>query len=330
MVVGILQSTSTKKGDGMQKPISRLFIGGVSLLMIVCLYSCKIEPQIFTVSFITDGGSTVPSQSVIEKGKAIRPAEDPVKTYYTFDNWYTDPTYSTVWDFETPIQKDTTIYARWISYSYTVIFDCQDASDPITVIIHSPEKTVPNLPPSPEILGYVFIGWYTERDGKGTEFTLETELTGDITVYAFWDTNVYSLSFDANGGTGTMRNRYLETDEVITLPPNDFTFIGYTFAGWTTDREGRVMYSDQASYRMPPGDTKLYAKWNITWAELRRMVLDGEDVTKVDTSELTSMYLMCSSVPDFNQDISGWDVSNVTDMSYMFTANSSFNQDISG
>ena len=106
MLVGILQSESTKKEDGMQKPISWLFIGGVSLLMIVSLYSCKIEPQIYTVNFDTDGGSTVYSQYIQENGKSMKPSPDPVKTGYEFDNWYADSSFSLVWDFETPIRAD--------------------------------------------------------------------------------------------------------------------------------------------------------------------------------------------------------------------------------
>ena len=65
----------------------------------------------YTVSFDTDGGSTVASQTVNHGGVATRPTTDPTKTGYTFDDWYTDDTYTTKFDFDTPITSETTIYA---------------------------------------------------------------------------------------------------------------------------------------------------------------------------------------------------------------------------
>ena len=63
------------------------------------------------------------------------------------------------------------------------------------------------------------------------------------------------------------------------------------------------------------------------------MVANEEDVTKVITTNVTTMLLLLSMQPEFNQDISSWDVSNVTDMTRMFSGtygdDYSFNQDIS-
>ncbi|MGY8868165.1 MAG: BspA family leucine-rich repeat surface protein, partial [Methylophagaceae bacterium] len=61
---------------------------------------------------------------------------------------------------------------------------------------------------------------------------------------------------------------------------------------------------------------------------LREMIINGEDVTKVVTTNVTNMDAMFAGT-SFNQDISSWDVSKVTNMQDMFNGNSSFNQDIS-
>ncbi len=60
--------------------------------------------------------------------------------------------------------------------------------------------------------------------------------------------------------------------------------------------------------------------------QLRDMIRNGEDVTQINTSQITNMRNMITS--SFNQDISNWDVSNVNDMSSMFFDAISFNQDI--
>lgn len=68
----------------------------------------------YTVSFDTDGGSTVESQTVVTGNKATKPAVNPTKKGYNFVGWYTDNTYTTEFDFENTIIKDnTTIYAKF-------------------------------------------------------------------------------------------------------------------------------------------------------------------------------------------------------------------------
>lgn len=68
----------------------------------------------YTVSFDTDGGSTVESQTVVTGNKATKPAVNPTKKGYNFVGWYTDNTYTTEFDFENTIITDNiTIYAKF-------------------------------------------------------------------------------------------------------------------------------------------------------------------------------------------------------------------------
>ena len=79
------------------------------------IYQSQATPVVttYTVSFDTDGGSTVASQSVEEGGKVTRPA-DPTKDGATFNGWFTSATGSTEWDFDNDtVTEDTTIYAQW-------------------------------------------------------------------------------------------------------------------------------------------------------------------------------------------------------------------------
>lgn len=63
----------------------------------------------YTVSFDTDGGNEVPSQSIIEKHKASKPA-DPKKDGYTFENWYLN---GAVYDFAKPVTQNIKLVAKW-------------------------------------------------------------------------------------------------------------------------------------------------------------------------------------------------------------------------
>lgn len=69
-------------------------------------------PSTYTVTFNTDGGSTVASQTVISGAKATKPA-DPAKEGFTFDGWYKDAAFTTSFDFNTAINADITVYAKW-------------------------------------------------------------------------------------------------------------------------------------------------------------------------------------------------------------------------
>ena len=67
-----------------------------------------------TVTFNTDGGSAIPSQTVVSGGTATRPV-NPTKDGYTFGGWYAENTLTTPFDWYEPITADTTVYAKWIS-----------------------------------------------------------------------------------------------------------------------------------------------------------------------------------------------------------------------
>jgi uncharacterized repeat protein (TIGR02543 family) len=79
------------------------------------------SPAIYTVTFRPQGGSPEPeTQSVTEGGKASAPGamtKVPLSGLYlnavTFDGWYTDPEYTTAWDFNAPVTGNLNLYAKW-------------------------------------------------------------------------------------------------------------------------------------------------------------------------------------------------------------------------
>lgn len=69
-------------------------------------------PSTYTVTFNTDGGSAVAAQTVTSGAKATKPV-DPAKEGFTFDGWYKDAAFTTAFDFNTAINSDVTVYAKW-------------------------------------------------------------------------------------------------------------------------------------------------------------------------------------------------------------------------
>lgn len=76
--------------------------------------SCKMQLQIFTIIFDSCGGSLIDPQSIQENETVTRPTVSPTKQGYDFDNWYAENTLTTVWDFNTPVTEDITLYAKWV------------------------------------------------------------------------------------------------------------------------------------------------------------------------------------------------------------------------
>ena len=85
-----------------------------------------IEPiyqsDVYTVTYNVNGGSSIDAQIVSDGEKATRPATDPTKNGYTFVDWYKNSELTIVFNFNTPITEDTTIYAKWKKEQFPVVF----------------------------------------------------------------------------------------------------------------------------------------------------------------------------------------------------------------
>lgn len=88
----------------------------VVLVVVLLLAFVGCGATTYKVTFDTDGGSAVETQTVKEGEKAVRPT-NPTKTGYEFDNWYTAKTGGEVFDFDKAVTGDVTVYARWNSAS---------------------------------------------------------------------------------------------------------------------------------------------------------------------------------------------------------------------
>ena len=85
-----------------------------------------------------------------------------------------------------------------------------------------------------------------------------------MTLYAQWTANKYTVTFDANGGTGTMADQEFTYDAEQALNENKFSRTGYTFKEWTTNADGTGdKYADKATVKnlATEGSVTLYAQW---------------------------------------------------------------------
>lgn len=141
----------------------------------------------YTVKFVSEHGSF--ADQTIEHGKPIDTDKltIPQVEGYTFGGWYTDDTYDTEFDFNTPITHDTKVYAKWTAKDYEVSFITEHGNAPTSqnVKYNGTAKDPGELTAE----GYTFIGWYTDDIHYSTKFDFNTPITGDTKVYAKWEKN---------------------------------------------------------------------------------------------------------------------------------------------
>ena len=190
-------------------------------------------PVVYTITFNSNDGTSVAPQNVNAGEKLTEPTPAPTKVGFTFVGWYEDSTFSKKFDFNTPITDSMTLYAKWTENKYTLTFDANGGSGTMTPKADlTGEYTLPaNEFTAPS--GKQFKGWSLTTDGA---IVTKVAMTENRTVYAIWE-NIpvvtYTVSFAANGGTGTMADVTGISGE-YTLPANGFTApAGKQFKAWS-------------------------------------------------------------------------------------------------
>lgn len=151
--------------------------------------SAAVETQ--TVTFMKDA-ETPFDTSVVKKGNTVGVPAKPTNDGYSFGGWYTDVNCTTAYDFNSPVNTDITLYAKWLA-KYTVSFDTDGGSTVESqTVVTGNKATKPTSTPTKK--GYNFVGWYTDNTYT-TEFDFEnTIITDNTTIYAkFEDASIFKL-----------------------------------------------------------------------------------------------------------------------------------------
>ncbi|GEM_PF-2713014 len=125
--------------------------------------------------------------------------------------------------------------------------------------------------------GKVFTGWNTAADGTGTAYEASGMVPSQsegtvVNLYAQWSDRpsaTYTVTYDANGGTGTVASQTTNVETATTVSANGFTRAGYTFTGWNTAADGTgTAYAAGATVpsQLEGTTVTLYAQWEQSTA----------------------------------------------------------------
>lgn len=255
----------------------------------------------------------------------------PSRTGYTFQGYYdatsggtqyykADGSSARTWN----KANAATLYARWTANTYTITLDPQggtggDGSKTATFGFATPTVNIPGRN------GYSFGGYYTGKNGTGTQYlkpdanntatsVRNWDIASNTTLYAKWNARTYALTFDQQGGNGGTVSTTATFDAAMpaaTMP----TRAGYTFKGYyDAATEGTLYYNADGSSAHVWNKTAvatLYARWEIINYTVAYN-LDGGEVAVANPTEYTvetETFTLNNPTKEHN-DFLGWTGSN--------------------
>lgn len=214
--------------------------------------------EIVTVTFDMKGHGTQIGPITVKKGTSVT-LPQPTDPNYDFGGWFTDESLTT--SFNGTAATNMTVYAKWTEKEkVTVSFESEFGTAPEAVTVNKGQVVeLPNLGTDGD---YTFVGWIM-KGSEGTDpFIGEYTAKENITFTAVWEApstpiiEMVDVTFDMNGH-GDSVTKQTEKGKPITLI-DDPALEGYTFKGWTYDKEGKQAFDAKKNADQ---DTTLYAQW---------------------------------------------------------------------
>jgi uncharacterized repeat protein (TIGR02543 family) len=180
------------------------------------------------------------------------------KSGYTFGGWSTTSSGSAVSStYSSTISR--TLYAVWTANQYVITYLANSGSGTQTAGSYTTGATATTLPATTTFTrtGYTFGGWATSATSTAPVTSYST--SANVSFYAIWIHGTYTVTYNANGGSGTMAAQ--TSNATANLNGNTFTYTDREFNSWNTSADGTgIVYSNSVSYPFLANIT-LYAQW---------------------------------------------------------------------
>ncbi len=216
----------------------------------------------YTVRYDLNGGSGSFQSSTLRYNTSYRVLGKPQRAGWEFIGWRRSDTGSIVHPNDTfRLERNVTLRAQWKINQYTVTYDTDSGSGSFPPQIHNYGASHTVTTRKTTYPGWVFIGWRrtdTNQDVKaGSSLTVDR----NIILKAQWRRETYTVSFNANGGSGAPAAQTKEYGRTLSLSNSKPTREYYNFAGWTTrSNGGGSNYQAGSSFGLNE-NTTLYAQW---------------------------------------------------------------------
>lgn len=277
----------------------------------------------YTISFNANGGSgSVPSAltGLVESGTAVSLPRSPApsKSNYTFQGWSTSSS-ATSGSFSYTIVSTgsavtRTMYAAWKKKTITIGYDANGGNEAAKYQTVNAGESFTLLSFYPTRTGYTFKGWSTDSSATTPSYQSggTATRTADTRFYAVWEKITYTVSFNANGGTGAPSSQTKTYGTNLTLSSTVPTRTNYTFKGWSTSNTATTpTYSAGGTYSANASAT-LYAVWELAIRTITLSYNAGSgsgapSSESVSTTDATATFQIPNVNPEYEHHVfGGW------------------------
>ena len=230
----------------------------------------------YTVTFNTNGGGSISqSTKAVKFGSAYGELPTPNRTGYAFLGWFTEKNESITAESSVKIPDNHTLYAHWSVNSYTLTFIFGNGYEPEVRVLEFNETIT--YPAEPVREGYLFNGWSPKPDRMPAD---------NLTIYAQWTVNKYTVTFNPNGGSISQSTKAVTFGSAYgDLPTPNRT--GHTFLGWFNEKNESI--TTESIVNIPDNHT-LYAHWLEVTPIQVEIVFAKKDMGKEEIEEAIRKY----------------------------------------
>ena len=223
----------------------------------------------YTISYNANGGSGAPSsQTKIKDTTLTLSTQKPTRGGYTFLGWATSSSATTA-QYQPggsyTSNANATLYAVWKAQTYTVSYDANGGTGAPSSQTKTHGTTLTLSTQKPTRSGHTFLGWATSSSAPTAQYQPGGSYTSNssVTLYAVWKAQTYTVSYDANGGSGAPSSQTKTYGVTLRLSMQEPTRSGYIFTGWATSSSATsAQYQPGGSYTSNANAT-LYAVWKV-------------------------------------------------------------------
>lgn len=223
----------------------------------------------FTITYYGNGATSgsVAAQSKLYDSAITLQSNGFTRTGYTFSKWNTaangtGTSYNAGASYTA--NADASLYAIWNINTWTVSYNANGGSGAPAAQTKTYGVTLTLSTTVPTRTGYTFLGWSTSNTATTATYAAGGSYTANAaaTLYAVWKLITYTITYKANGGTGSDQTQTKNYGTAVTLKAaSTFTRTNYTFVSWNTKADGTgTTYNAGASYATNAALT-LYAIW---------------------------------------------------------------------
>ena len=183
----------------------------------------------YTITFNSDGGTSVQSQTV-NSGSTVSKPSNPIKSGYTFVEWRLN---GAAYNFSAPVNSNLNLVAFYranTTTTYTVTFNSDGGTSVPSQNVNS--GNLVSKPANPSKTGYTFVEWRL----NGAAYNFSAPVNSNLTLVAVYQavgTATYTVTFNANGGMMyDLSKTKVKSGGLVTKPDDPFKLNGDTFVEW--------------------------------------------------------------------------------------------------